>query len=72
MITWQVSFISGEAKGYVWVNADSASAAKNSAFNQFLGLEKTDIMWTGTPTFWAKCVSVKKVEEIHKEGCQPA
>lgn len=56
---WYVLFHSGDAVGEVIVSATSTGAAKNSAFNQFLGLEKSNIIWRGEPTFWVVCQYVK-------------
>jgi len=45
------------------VCADSIPSAKHRGFNQFLKLEKDNIIWSGTPTFWVTCLGVNQVSK---------
>jgi len=57
---WKASISSGEAVGTALIKAESIAQAKNSLFNQFLGLEESQIMWQGQPTFWVVCLSMQQ------------
>jgi hypothetical protein len=59
MALWKASLSSGEALGTALVAADSCSEAKSIIFNQFLGLEKSSIVWYGQPSFWVLCLSLQ-------------
>lgn len=62
MALWKVELCSDKAQGFAIVEASSKSAAKNSAYNQFLGLEKSNITWDSKPTHWVMCKQIELVE----------
>lgn len=61
MALWKASLKSGEATGTALISADNLAQAKNSVFNQFLGLEESSIAWVGQPTFWILCLSLQPI-----------
>ena len=63
MALWKASLRSGEAVGNALVRADSFAQAKNSIFNQFLNLEKSNIVWIGQPTFWILCLDLQPADQ---------
>jgi hypothetical protein len=52
MVLWRANLKSGEAQGVALINASTISEAKSEAFNQFLGIRKSSIIWDSEPTFW--------------------
>lgn len=63
MALWKASLKSGEATGTALIIAETLAQAKNSVFNQFLGLEESSIAWVGQTTFWVLCLDLHLVYE---------
>jgi hypothetical protein len=62
MATWKVTISSAGAQGVVVVEAASRLAAKDSAYNQFLRIEKSNIIWDSEPSHWVACKKIELIE----------
>ena len=65
---WVAKLSSGPANATVIVRAQSKSDAKNLIFNQFLGIQPSEISWDSAPTFWVVMHSIHPLDQESHEA----